>query len=611
MTKEYCANSIKLLKFPDNIRKKASMYIGSTEILSDGTNPAIYQITKEVLDNAVDEVLSGYANKIKVCYNSKTEEVIIADNGRGIPTEYHKEFETSTLVGVFSNMHASGKFDKDSYDTAIGTHGIGSKATNALSDYFEVWTNRKKCYHIKFEKGILKEDITEAIPLLENWKKGTIIRFKPDNKVLAGELNYQKLYDTLVILSYILGIEIEIVKDNKAETLLVREGLSKYTEVLYSKLNLENPQILSSFNVAKDGVNCVLTWVDKDVFEIESYVNASQTKEGGTHVKGLHKALTDAFHDGYKKANFDLQDITSGLVGVLVQNVSEIRFDSQTKEKLITKEAETQSYNVIYPELCKWIKKNKEFCDDLVQKAEQLKAIRNKNSEDRALLKAIKGKRGKSGMPVGLQFATATSKNWEEKILYIVEGKSAAGGCKRVRDPKIHEICGLRGKIMNAFKDKKSLLESEEVANILKFIGYGSGEWRVGKTVLFADSDVDGENIQALVLAVLLKVVPDYVKEGRVYICNAPLFAGHSLTKTYYGASLNDLYQQCPKGLKSITRIKGWGEAPDILLHDIAFSNKSTFTQIKYDDIQLEDITKIMGDDTTIRKEMLDKLKGE
>ena len=559
MTKQYDASSIKLLKFPESIRLRPGMYIGSTEPLSDGTNPAFYQLTKEVLDNSLDEVLSKNANEIEVEYDSKKREITIWDNGRGIPVDYHKEFGTSTLVGVFSNMHASGKFDKDSYETSIGLNGVGTKCVNALSKYFEVYTCRnKKWYTIRFEKGVLKQDVTEITTI--DRQRGTGVKFSPDSSIIPGILDFEKLRDTCVLLSHLIKVKISLTKDGKRETFEVKEGISAYLNILCNKHHIDNPNFLNKLIIDKDSVSLSMGWIDQDVNILESYVNASQTSDGGTHVKGLQKAIIEAFHDQYKKANFDLQDISTGLVCVLAKNVSDVKFNSQTKEKLITKEAEEETYNIVYPELIKWIKQNKEFCDDLVAKAEQLKAIRNKSSEDRALLKAIKGKRGKSGMPVGLQFATATSKNWEEKVLYIVEGKSAAGGCKRVRDPKIHEICGLRGKIMNAFKDKKSLLESEEVANILKFIGYGSGEWRVGKTVLFADSDVDGENIQALVLAVLLKVVPDYVKEGRVYICNAPLFAGHSATKTYYGASLNDLYQQCPKGLKSITRMKGWGE---------------------------------------------------
>ena len=942
MTKQYDASSIKLLKFPESIRLRPGMYIGSTEPLSDGTNPAFYQLTKEVLDNSLDEVLSKNANEIEVEYDSKKREITIWDNGRGIPVDYHKEFGTSTLVGVFSNMHASGKFDKDSYETSIGcftgntkiklldgtsktleslyksgrvnfyvyskninkpntfeaqkcyrvlrikqvdelieltldngkkirstldhpymlydgsykeaenlelgtslasmhfikdsfccgfkgvrfyenaksyghyihrevakqfygnidgldvhhkdgnhynnepsnlvpltkeehnkitnelgqrewsnyrlteeqfdarrkkqsnimtnlnsstefqtnvvmmkaakivafilqsgkelteetynsnrfwgspcystalgyflsvknllaagkkylseskkeikihplteedkkriasnymnhyvvkirrikckptwvyglsvksnhnylldagvfvknTNGVGTKCVNALSKYFEVYTCRnKKWYTIRFEKGVLKQDVTEITTI--DRQRGTGVKFSPDLSIVPGILDFEKLRDTCVLLSHLIKVKISLTKDGKRETFEVKEGISAYLNVLCNKHHIDNPNFLNKLTIDKDTVSLSMGWIDQDVNILESYVNASQTSDGGTHVKGLQKAIIEAFHDQYKKANFDLQDISTGLVCVLAKNVSDVKFNSQTKEKLITKEAEEETYNVVYPELTKWIKQNKEFCDDLVAKAEQLKAIRNKSSEDRALLKAIKGKRGKSGMPVGLQFATATSKNWEEKILFITEGRSAAGGCKRVRDPKIHEICGLRGKIMNAFKDKKSLLESEEVANILKFIGYGSGEWRVGKTVLFADSDVDGEQIEALVLAVLLKTVPDYVKEGRVYICNAPLFVGHSATKIYYGATLNDLYKQCPKGLKTITRMKGLGEIPDKILKDIAFSDNSTFTQIKYDELQLENIMKIMGDDVVIRKEMLNDLKDE
>lgn len=1011
MTRQYDASSIKLLKFPESIRLRPGMYIGSTETLFDGTNPAFYQLTKEVLDNALDEVLSKNATEIEVNYDSKKKEITIWDNGRGIPVDYHNEFGTSTLVGVFSNMHASGKFDKDSYETSIGTNGVGTKCVNALSKYFKVYTCRnKKWYIVKFEKGILKQDVIET--QVNDRQKGTGVKFSPDSSIISGTLNFEKLRDTCILLSHLIKAKITLIKDGNKEIFEVKDGISAYLNVLCNKHHIDNPNFLNKLTIDKDSVSLSMGWIDQDVNILESYVNASQTSDGGTHVKGLQKAIIEAFHDQYKKANFDLQDILTGSMCVLAKNVSDVKFNSQTKEKLITKEAEEETYNVVYPELTKWIRQNREFCDDLVAKAEQLKAIRNKSSEDRALLKAIKGKRGKSGMPVGLQFATATSKNWEEKILYIClagdtkvqlvdgssmaikdmvgktcyygygmnmttgicepvhftnirktrenqelvritldngehfdctpdhlivtlnkerltrtipgysknscyqlknkilqyvradelkegqslcsltlsgdlfssstsgkkkiykevykkfcgklkkgydihhidgnhnnhipsnliqlthsahskitnhnkkvsdltrlrisaiqtyyfannlnrlktsiatrrsmkkvdftnirkalvlrspinrakglqrlwlntvselqlhgidnyvykraktlrldkvlswfdskddlikyinspsrcllpfrvnvennkhldferllyiasrlvfncievseetliqyndiagfdvkavlnkyglefvkefvseynhkvvsvckldekqdvyclnaegihnfalscgifvkncEGKSAAGGCKRVRDPRIHEICGLRGKIMNAFKDKKSLLESEEVANILKFIGYGSGEWRVGKTVLFADSDVDGEQIEALVLAVLLKTVPDYVKEGRVYICNAPLFVGHSATKIYYGATLNDLYKQCPKGLKTITRMKGLGEIPDKILKDIAFSNTSTFTQIKYNDLQLDNIIKTMGDDTTVRKEMLDKLKG-
>lgn len=821
MEKQYQNKSIKLLKWNEAIRTRPGMYIGSTDKLSNGTNPAIYQITKEVLDNAVDEHLSKHANKIliRVCKN----EITIADNGRGIPIEYHKDFKTSTLVGVFSNMHASGKFDKDSYETSIGcftgntkiklldgtsktleslyksgrvnfyvysknvdkpstfeaqkcyrvlrikqvdelieltldngkkirstldhpymlydgsykeaenlepgtslasmhfvrdsfccgfkgvrfyenaksygryihrevakqfygnidgldvhhkdgnhynnepsnlvpltkedhnkitnelgqhkwsnyrlteeqldarrkkqssimsslnsstefqtnvvmmkaakiaafilqsgkelteetynanrfwgspcystalgyflsvknllaagkkylseskeeiklrplteedkkrmasnymshyvvkirrikckptwvyglsvksnhnylldagvfvknTNGVGSKCTNALSESFKVWTNRSnKWYSVAFKKGVLTQDVKKTSCPIKGWDGGTVVSFIPDSSILDGKLDFDKLHATAKILSYITSAYVTLEKDGKSKTFHSKHGLLDYLPVLNKKLE---GSMSEAFHLDKDGVNVAMCWIDKDSTVIESFVNASPTRDGGTHVKGLQKAITDAFKHVYKKANFDWQDISSGLLCALAKNVSEVKFDSQTKDRLITKEAEQETYDVVYPNLIKWIKRNNEFCDDLVAKAEKLKAIRSKATDERAVLKALKGKRGKSDLPPTRKFAISTTKNPEERVLFIVEGDSSKGACANVRNPKIHEILALRGKIMNAVASDKKIFESEEVMNILKAIGYNEkGTWRVGKVVIFADADPDG-----------------------------------------------------------------------------------------------------------------------
>ena len=767
MEKQYQNKSIKLLKWNEAIRTRPGMYIGSTDKLSNGTNPAIYQIMKEVLDNAVDEHLSKHASKIliKVCKN----EITIADNGRGIPIEYHKDFKTSTLVGVFSNMHASGKFDKDSYETAIGTNGVGSKCTNALSESFKVWTNRSnKWYSVAFKKGILTQDVKKTSCPIKGWDGGTVVSFIPDSSILQGKLDFDKLHATAKILSYITSAYVTLEKDGKSKTFHSKHGLLDYLPVLNKKLE---GSMSEAFHLDKDGVNVAMCWIDKDSTVIESFVNASPTRDGGTHVKGLQKAITDAFKQVYKKANFDWQDISSGLLCALAKNVSEVKFDSQTKDRLITKEAEQETYDVVYPNLIKWIKRNNEFCDDLVAKAEKLKAIRSKATDERAVLKALKGKRGKSDLPPTRKFAISTTKNPEERILFIVEGDSAKGACANVRNPKIHEILALRGKIMNAVASDKKIFESEEVMNILKAIGYNEkGTWRVGKVVIFADADPDGclapstriltldgkrptikslaekwekdhkpfevysvdknnnlvvgtathprktrtvekvceitwsngkktvctldhkwrincvENsdkvimqsgqkyiqakdltvgdsirsvyfdktdtdahtvkttriiekttdvycmtvakhnnfmvddgngngicssnchITSLVLGVIMTVCPKLIKDGRVYVVDAPLFIGKTATTEYYGKDLADLYRQS-KSISSITRVKGWGECPAAVLKKIVFSDSAKFKQVQYDDVDYAEVKKIMGSNGLERKALLELLK--
>lgn len=605
MTKKYSADSIKLLKFPDNLRKRPEMYIGSIEPVKDGTNPAIYQITKEVLDNAIDEHLAKYARNILIKVDKDT--ITIADDGRGVPVEYHKVFKTSTLVGVFSNMHASGKFDKESYDTSIGTHGLGSKATNALSASFKVWTCRNnKWWHVAFEKGLLKQDVTKSKCPIKGWDGGTIVSFAPDKSLLKGRLDFDKLHATAKILSYITTASVTIEKNGKSKTYKSKNGLTGYLSVMNKQYNAEMSEV---FALNKDGTNVALCWIDKDISTIESFCNASRTSEGGTHVKGLQKAIADAFKRVYKKAKFDYADIASGMLCVLSKAVREVRFDSQTKERLLTKESEGEVYDCVTPQLVKWIKKHHDFCDDLVAKAERLKALRSKSLNDRAVLKALKGKRGKSDLPPAKKFAESTTKNPEERILFIVEGDSAKGPCVSVRDPRIHEVLALRGKIMNVLRGKKEIFESDEVVNILKAVGYNEkGTWRVGKVVLFMDSDPDGSQICALVLALLMTVCPQLLKECRVYLVDAPLFVGKTATHEYYGQSLGDLYRQC-KSIKSVTRIKGWGEAPLHVLKKAAFSKESKLVRVKYSDIDVKKVHDIMGSNVSERKALLELLK--
>lgn len=624
MAKDYNANSIKVLDFPVCCHARPSMYIGDTTAPKGGYCDGVLQCVKEALDNAVDEASNKYSNVVGFVAQ-KDGSFVIYDTGRGIPVEVHPKFKKekkSTLEVIFTVLHAGGKMDSSNYDKSVGRNGLGISVTNALSSWFRVTTCRnRKWYTQLYQEGYVKSKVQTTVNPSKRLgikvSKGTVIEFLPLSKVFKDSIkcDLSAVFKWMKFSQYLLpGITFKYENrlKGKSKEFCSTKGIEGYLNKLCKDIGSED--ITDTFTLRYPTIDLSLKWVKNDDCIIESYVNGSPTPNGGTHVNGLKKALTACISNYSKRSDsFKPDDLLEGLVCVLNYKMDEPLFDSQTKTKLVNKGTVDDLPAEIEKDLTKWGRANKQALLEIIQRANDIRGAKLQFEQARKAIAAVKGKRGKSSLPSSRKFAVSTGKDINKRELYIVEGDSAASSCRSARSPQYQEVLALRGKILNAEKDKGSkLYQSQEVVNILQAIGISAegNKYRVGKIVITSDSDPDGSHIDCLVLTLLYKLAPDLFKKGMVYRLDAPLFIGKTDTKNYYADSLNSLKKMC-KSYKTITRAKGLGELDADLLREIAFKDDRNHIRITLSDAKnMTKAMKLMGDDVQERKKLLSNMSS-
>ena len=610
----YSANDIDVLEGLEPVRKKSGMYIGAND------SRGIFQITKEIIDNVFDEYLAEYNTKLFV--EVKGDVVTVADESRGIPVEIHPKTKESTLTTIFTKLHAGGKLGvkKDgstAYKTSVGTFGVGSSVTNALSESFEVWTFRKAWYYQAFAKGKVKTKVKKGVkpPSVSGctMKAGTVVRFKPDFTCFQkkSKLNTKNLLDWLKISSYLYpDLVFYLDLDGKKAKLHEPKGIKALVNKLVEDAKVE--KLGKTVHIRSNNFEAVLQWSSHDEEKLLSYANGSKTEDGGTHVNGLFKALNESLKS-FKgaRSNYKPEDLRCGLLGVLDFKMPSPQFDSQTKSKLISKEAQDQVYETALEELKKFWRENPSTAKEIVRRANEVRSVVQSFTMSKKAAAALKvNKGGKVLLPAKL--VVSNTKDPKERELYLVEGDSAGGSAEKARDAKTQEVLKLRGKILNVHKDKsQKAFTNNEIIDILKSIGYDPSkkkmDLRVGKIILLTDADVDGGHISSLLLGLLLKVVPDVIKNGMVYaLYKAPLFKTNVGSKNVYGRSLAELMKKT-NGKGIVTRIKGWGEIGPDILAEVAFDRTTRhLVRVTMEDAKASKrFVKIMGEDPSTRKEML------
>ena len=608
MAKEYNESSITVLKGLEGVRQRPSMYIGAIQT-------GRFHILKELLDNAVDEALAGYNKKIGCIINRNYIEVF--DEGRGIPVGIHPDYtkeKKSTLEIIFTTLHAGGKLKNDAYASgSVGTHGCGASCTNALSSYFQVWTFRdKKWWTQTYKKGKPVTKVIEGKPEKE-YKKGTVIRFIPDDEILPSPLDLKSVAEWFRNSSFLNGGIEFYLKIGEKEKTYKSKGLSDYIDYITKDLNCE--PLNKPFILKTENIDVALQWFEYDNSNLQSWCNTSPTIEGGTHLQGLINVINKGFDSLVKKKGYKPEDLRIGLFGAINIKIAQPHFDSQTKEKLISPEATKMVMDQIYKDFEKYLNANKTFVKKVTDRANSMRAIYNRFTQEKKALSKLKT-RGRANLPPVSKFAASTGKDIEERELYIVEGDSAGGTAKMARDPKNQEVLKLRGKILNVAKATLAkAYESEDILNILKGIGFDPSnkerQRRVGKVIILTDADTDGFHISVLLLTLFQKIYPELLSEGRIFVVDAPLFVGKSKTKEYYGESLADLKKQYSGKFESVTRIKGWGEADKDLLRKVAFdpSTRKLLKIVECFGNELKYFQKIVGEDTQTRKDILTDIK--
>ena len=536
VTNQYNDDSIQVLEGLEAVRKRPGMYIGSTD------HRGLHHLAYEIVDNAVDEALSGYASKIDVTIH-KDGSLSVRDNGRGMPTGKHAS-GIPTIQVIFTVLHAGGKFGQGGYKTSGGLHGVGASVVNALSDWLEVEVLRDGVLYTQtFKTG--GEKVSSIKKEKTNRKgSGTTVRFLPSKHIFSTIVwSYETLAERLRESAFLLkGLTITLTDErtDTSDVFCYEEGIRNFIQYLNEEKDTLSPIV--DFNSTIDGVETEFAFQYNDGYSetILSFVNNVRTKDGGTHEVGMKTALTKAFNEYARKVgllkekdkNLEGSDVREGLTAIVSLRVPEeiLQFEGQTKDKLGTPSARSIVDNTIFEQLGIFLTENGEIAQELIRKA--LKAREAREASRKAREESRNGKKGKKKETLlSGKLTPAQGKNPKKNELYLVEGDSAGGSAKQGRDRKFQAILPLRGKVINTEKASLSdILKNEEINTIIYTIGAGVGndfnieDCNYDKIVIMTDADTDGAHIQVLLLTFFYRYMKPLIEAGKVYLALPPLF---------------------------------------------------------------------------------------
>ncbi|MBV8413851.1 MAG: DNA gyrase subunit B, partial [Verrucomicrobia bacterium] len=546
----YGAAQIDKLEGLEAVRKRPGMYIG------DPDERGLHHCVFEVVDNSIDEHLAGFCSKIEVTIHIDGS-ISVRDNGRGIPVEMHPKFQMPAIELVLTNLHAGGKFGQGAYKFSGGLHGVGAKCVNALSEWFKAEVTRDgKVYLIAFSRGKTTRKL-EVIGEVQNKKhSGTLITFLPDPEIftITTEFKFDILATRLRELAFLnKGLEIHLTDERtesrRKETFVYKEGIREYVKELGKTKQLihSEPIIIGGMREFQVDdkmevcyVDIVLQYTDAYSEYIQCFANSIANSDGGMHLEGFKTGLTNAIKN-YAKANNlvkekdpDLtgDDLREGLVGVLSVKLTNPRFSSQTKGKLVNNEIKPVVQSIIYEGLSRFCEENPSIAKKVIDKC--LMAARAREAARKAREAVRKSALTGGGLPGKL--ADCSERDAALTELYIVEGDSAGGSAKQGRDRRFQAILPIRGKLLNVEKARlDKVLQNQEIQTMITAIGTGIGEGdgegsfnldklRYGRIIIMTDADVDGSHIRTLLLTFFYRQMPELVRRGHIYIAQPPLY---------------------------------------------------------------------------------------